>query len=182
MPPTTPHRAATRRLPATATLLAVASLAVAALAGCGVPPELRQPALAASSTPRPSPTPTPSATPTLTLPPVVPPTTAAAVAVACRNGPSGDRVVALLRGSAGVLPRSAEVRVRTGPLCADDWQYTVLEVTGHEELQVISRGRPGALKLVTAGTDVCTIEVRVSAPEGIRARACDGGTAGVPGA
>ncbi|MFG1949576.1 hypothetical protein [Micromonospora sp. NPDC048830] len=166
-------------------MLAVASLAAVTLGGCGVPPELRLPAQSPSPTAAgASPTPGPSTAPTVTPPPFAPPTTAAAdlVATDCRNGPSGNRVVSLVRGSAGVLPRSAEVRVRQGPLCAGDWQYTVLRVTGHEELQVVTRGRPGALKLVTAGTDVCTIEVRVSAPGGIRALACDGGTAGVPGA
>ncbi|MEO3776803.1 hypothetical protein ABGB16_08110 [Micromonospora sp. B11E3] len=166
-------------------MLAVAFLAAVTLGGCGVPPELLQPAQSPSPTAAgASPTPGPSTAPTVTPPPFAPPTTAAPdlVATDCRNGPSGDRVVSLLRGSGGVLPRSAGVRVRRGPLCAGDWQYTVLRVTGHEELQVVTRGRPGALKLVTAGTDVCTIEVRVSGPVGIRALACDGGTAGVPGA
>ncbi|MFF5070540.1 hypothetical protein ACFY2R_04820 [Micromonospora olivasterospora] len=165
-------------------MLTVVSLAAVALAGCGVPPELRQPAQLPSPGADASPTPAPSTPPTATPPPLAPPTTAAPdlVATECRNGPSGDRVVALLRGTAGVLPRSAQVRVRRGPLCAGDWQYTVLRVTGHEELQVVTRRRPGALELVTAGTDVCTIEVRVAGPGGIRALACDGGAAGVPGA
>ena len=42
---------------------------------------------------------------------------------------------------------------------------------------MVTRGRPTALKLVTAGTDVCGVEVRAVAP-GIRALACDA----VPGA
>ncbi|WP_229399337.1 hypothetical protein [Micromonospora okii] len=171
-------------------MLVVVSL-TAALAGCGTPPELRGPApraaatAAGSSVPPPPAAPTaPAAPPAATTPPAAPPTSAGTdlVAVPCRNGPSGDRVIALLRGSRGVLPPSVRVRVRTGPLCAGEWQYTVLRVSGHEELQVVTRGRPGALRLVTAGTDVCTIEVRVTGPTGIRALACDPVPGGVPGA
>ncbi|MBM0239021.1 hypothetical protein JNW88_21200, partial [Micromonospora sp. ATA32] len=33
----------------------------------------------------------------------------------------------------------------------------VLAVTGHEELQAVTRGRADDLALVTAGTDVCTM-------------------------
>ncbi|MBM0278810.1 hypothetical protein JM949_27680 [Micromonospora sp. STR1s_6] len=88
----------------------------------------------------------------------------------------------LLHGRAGVLPANVRVRVRTGPLCAGEWQFTVLEVTGHEELQVVTRGEPSAPALVTAGTDVCTIEVRATGPAGIRTLACDAGPAIRPGA
>ncbi|MFF3853439.1 hypothetical protein [Micromonospora sp. NPDC002575] len=169
------------------TLLAVL---VVTLAGCGTPPELRQPAALPSSgaTGTPGPPPPASAPPTgppAVTPPVAgPPTTPASDLVAgpCRDGPSVDRVVALLRGPAGVLSRSVAVRAGDGPLCAGDWQYTVLRVTGHEELQVVTRGRPGDLELVTAGTDVCTIEVRVAGPPGIRALACDAVPGTVPGA
>ncbi|WP_413775699.1 hypothetical protein [Micromonospora sp. RTGN7] len=179
-----PHHAVPRRPSGPVGLLAVASLALAS-AGCGTPPELRRPAPVPSVTAGASASPTPPATPVIPVPPppAAPPTANAdLVATACREGPSGDRVITLLRSSAGVLPRSVGVRVRIGPLCAGDWQYTVLRVTGHEELQVVTRGRPGALELVTAGTDVCTIEVRVAGPTGIRTLACDGGTVGVPGA
>nr|QLK01762.1 hypothetical protein HZU44_28905 [Micromonospora carbonacea] len=164
--------------------LAVACLAVT-LAGCGAPPELRRPASPPSATAggTPGPTPPASAPPAPTTPPVVtPPTTSGSdlVATPCRNGPSANRVVALLRGPSGVLSRSVAVRVGDGPLCAGGWQYTVLRVTGHEELQVVTRGRPNDLELVTAGTDVCTIEVRVAGPPGIRALACDAVQGGVP--
>ncbi|WP_371687285.1 hypothetical protein [Micromonospora sp. KC723] len=97
--------------------------------------------------------------------------TSAPTAVPCLGRPSADRVVRLLRGR--VLPRSVAVRATTGPLCADGWQYTVLAVTGHEELQAVSRGEPAALRLVTAGTDVCSIEVRATAPPAIRTLACE---------
>ncbi|MFJ8832872.1 hypothetical protein [Micromonospora aurantiaca] len=155
----------------------LALLTLLALASCGTPPELRAPPPAAA-TPVPSASVTagPSATPTPPVP-VLPSTlspSAPAAAVPCRGRPSGDRIVALLRGSAGVLPRDVRVTVSTGPLCADGWQYTVLSVTGHEELQVVTRGESGTPRLVTAGTDVCGVEVRTVAPAGIRTLACDG--------
>ncbi|MEU4566182.1 hypothetical protein [Micromonospora sp. NPDC023956] len=173
-------------MPTTLSRLLAFSLLTVVLGGCGVPPELeRYPA------DRPTPTAAPSATaapgpPTgLPLPPptLLPtaPGSSGAVAVACRNGPSAEQVVRLVRGSAGVLPGGTGVRARSGPLCADNWQYTVLAVSGYEDLTVVSQGRSGSLRLVTAGTDVCTIDVRTAAPTGIRTLACDG-TGGLPGA
>ncbi|MET8229148.1 hypothetical protein ABZS77_00510 [Micromonospora sp. NPDC005298] len=172
-----------------AVLPALTLLVIAASAGCGAPPELRAPDTPPTTTgsPTPAPTRTPGATPS-TAPSVpafrTPSATpdAGLVAAPCRNGPTGQRVVQLLRGRAGVLPPDVRVQVRTGPLCAADWQYTVVEVTGHEELQVVTRGRPAAPELVTAGTDVCTIEVRATGPAGIRTLACDAGPAIGPGA
>ncbi|MFJ5620723.1 hypothetical protein [Micromonospora sp. NPDC093243] len=170
---------------------ATTMLATLALAGCGAPPELRQPVPTGTPTGTPSaPTtaPTPALPPATGLPsavptaPATPTTDAGLVAAPCRSGPSGQRVIQLLRGRSGVLPDDIRVQVRTGPLCAADWQYTVLAVTGHEELQVVTRGGPGTPELVTAGTDVCTVEVRATGPLGIRTLACDGGTVGVPGA
>ena len=79
-------------------------------------------------------------------------------------------MIGLLRDD--VLPGNVSVRAVDGPLCADGWQYTVLAVSGHEELQAVSRGEPGALRLVTAGTDVCSIQVKAVAPTGIRMLAC----------
>jgi hypothetical protein len=74
--------------------------------------------------------------------------------------------VALLR-TRGLLTSSAGITAQLGPLCAGDWQYTVLTVPGREALQVVSKGPPGTLVLVTAGTDVCSIPVRTQAPTGI---------------
>ncbi|RLP99116.1 hypothetical protein [Micromonospora sp. CV4] len=165
---------------------ALALLAIGVLTGCGAPPELRDASSAptgAGAPTTPGPTGTPSTAPA--TPPVDTPTAtpdAGLVATACRNGPTGQRVVQLVRGRGGVLPDNVRVRVRTGPLCAADWQYTVLEVTGHEELQVVTRGRAAAPKLVTAGTDVCTIEVRATGPVGIQTLACDAGPVVGPGA
>ncbi|WP_433494581.1 hypothetical protein ACQP26_30030 [Micromonospora sp. CA-248089] len=168
--PRTPHPRRRHRPLALLTLLA--------LTACGAPPELRAPSAAATPLPVPSVsgTPTPSATSAAPVPPPAP-TLSPAVPVSaapCRGRPSGDRIVALLRGSAGVLPRDVRVTVATGPLCAEGWQYTVLTVTGHEELQVVTRGETGTPRLVTAGTDVCGVEVRTLAPVGIRTLACDG--------
>ncbi|MFG2012601.1 hypothetical protein ACGFNF_26405 [Micromonospora sp. NPDC048868] len=156
------------------------------LAACGTPPELRKPApttaptRTASTAPTGIPSTAPSLPPATGLPtPTVDP---GLVAVPCPDGPSGARIVDLVRGRGGVLPNGVRVRVRTGPLCAGEWHYTVLDVTGHETLQVITQGRPGAPRLVTAGTDVCTAEVRAAGPPGIRTRVCEGGSLGVPGA
>ncbi|MEV4662634.1 hypothetical protein AB0J85_11840 [Micromonospora echinofusca] len=169
-------------------LAAVALLVAVPLAGCGTPPELREPAPTTAPTRSAVPA-TPSAPPT-PLPPTGLPGTGAVtptpdsglVAVPCPDGPSGARIVDLVRGRGGVLPNGVRVRVRTGPLCAGEWHYTVLDVTGHEMLQVVTQGRPGAPRLVTAGTDVCTAEVRAAGPPGIRTRVCDAGSLGVPGA
>ena len=128
------------------------ALAVAALAGCGAPPGLGEPTSVPTHTAAPTPSgpSTAPATPPTTAPSlgtVTPTPDAGLVATACRNGPTGQRVLQLLRGRAGVLPANVRVQVRTGPLCAADWQFTVLTVTGHEELQVVTRGRarfPGA--------------------------------------
>lgn len=166
-----------------------AVLTALAVAGCGVPPDLRQstspsaPATASAPTSIPTP-PVPPATglPTTTPSLSSPTADAGLVATSCRSGPTGQQVIQLLRGRAAVLSDGVRVQVGTGPLCAADWQYTVLKVTGYEELRVVTRGRPGAPQLVTAGTDVCNAEVRVVAPPGIRTLACDGGTVGVSGA
>ncbi|MCW3816552.1 hypothetical protein ONA91_19080 [Micromonospora sp. DR5-3] len=155
---------------------AIPAVLVALLLGaCGTPPELRQSTAPTSPVPTatgvPTPTP-PTGTPSAPAP--LAPTPTEQAAAPCRSGPSADQVVSLLRGPARVLPRDVRATVRTGPLCAEDWQYTVLRVTGHEELQVVTRGKPTDLELVTAGTDVCGVEVRTVAPPGIRTLACDG--------
>lgn len=160
-----------------AVAVVVALVATLITSGCGTPPELRavQPSQSAQTTPA-----TPSGTPTTVAapPPVeLPRPTAGStpVAVRCPAGPSGQRVTDLVRGQ-DLLPGEAQVKVRTGPLCADDWHYTLLDVAGYEPLQVVSRGSGAAPRLVTAGTDVCTAEVRVTAPVGIRALVCDSGS------
>ncbi|MGC4894213.1 hypothetical protein [Micromonospora sp. DT31] len=167
-------------MPRTPHHLAVALLVPLTLAACGTPPELRTPPASPTAAVTTAPaSATPTAAPSTTqVTPVVPAPTVSPSglpATPCRSGPSADRIVAVLRGSAGVLPRGVRVTVTTGPLCAEDWHYTVLAIAGHEELQVVTRGGRGTPILVTAGTDVCGVEVRTVAPAGIRTLACDAG-------
>lgn len=187
-----------------ATVLACAT----ALTACGRPPELRDPSGSAapfpSGTPEPSvpgtptiPTPPPSGLPSVPPPPATsPPWSATPVTIPsppsptgrptaprCAGAPSGDQVLAALRRTDAVLPQGATLRVKEGPFCAGDWQYAVVqlvETPEPEPLQVLTRGRPGTLTVVTTGTDVCTTGVRAGAPVGIQALACDVGTAAAP--
>lgn len=157
---------------------AAALLACATTVACGAPPELSR--VEGSPTPAVA-TPTTPASPIPTVPPtglpVAPTPTASGfpetLAVSCAGRPSGAQIIRLVRRGAGVLPTGVRVSVDVGPLCAGTWQYTVLAVAGHEPLAVVTRGRPGGLRVVTAGTNVCTIPVRTEAPIGIRtAAAC----------
>jgi hypothetical protein len=94
------------------------------------------------------------------------------VAIDCGGQPDQAELLDLLR-TEGMLSGDAEAEVVTGPLCAGGWQYSVVRVPDLDPLQVVTRGEPGDLALVTAGTDVCTVEVRIQAPPGIRdAAAC----------
>jgi hypothetical protein len=172
-------------VPPRAVCAALAACAVlagcAALSSCGMPPELRP--KPGSSVPRPSIVPTPSAATDLPTGAVLLPGETAAAspvpsfaeeyAVPCAGYPTAGQVVALVRRAGGLLPRSGAVPVAKGPLCAGTWQYTVFAIPGKEPLQVVSRGAQGDLTLVTAGTDVCSVQVRTGAPTGIRnAAAC----------
>lgn len=82
----------------------------------------------------------------------------------CNGRPTGDQVIAAVRRARPNVPAGGGVTVKTGPLCAGVWQYTVLTVTGSEPLQIMSKGAPAALTVVTVGTDPCTVEVRATAP------------------
>jgi hypothetical protein len=97
-----------------------------------------------------------------------PPPTPDDEAVSCDGQPTADQVLDVLH-DAGLLNDGIEASVVEGPLCAEDWQYAVVSVPDRDPLQVITSGEPDTLTLVTAGTDVCTVEVRVHAPRGIRA-------------
>ncbi|BCB80671.1 hypothetical protein GCM10022251_01850 [Phytohabitans flavus] len=160
-----------------------AAFAVAALAsGCGLPPELRDPPGSVVPSPKTAP-PTDSPPPVASdLPPTggpsATPTFGETTAVLCHGQPSATQVMALLRNTSGMLPRgeTAEVRSDT-PLCAGSWQYSVIVVPDRDPLLVVTRGAPGSLTLVTAGTNVCNIPVRTSAPVGIRTVACEAGPA-----
>jgi hypothetical protein len=97
------------------------------------------------------------------------PTFSEVYAVSCAGYPTADQVVAALRRTgSSVLPAGAQVTVQMAPQCSGTWQYTILGVPQRDPLQVITKGAPAALQLVTAGTDVCTIPVLTEAPYGIR--------------
>jgi hypothetical protein len=164
-------------VPRVTVVAAAAALAAAgALAGCGVPPELRP--KPGSSVPRPSVEPSLSSTPAGTPSGVLPPGTTGTAspqpsfseefALPCAGYPTTDQVIALVRRTGGLLPRTGSVTAVKGPLCSGTWQYTIFTVPGQEPLQVVSRGTPGDLTMVTAGTDICSIPVRTAAPPGIR--------------
>lgn len=141
--------------------------------GCGTPPDLRQrgadvpvpskasptetPAYPPGFTPRATPSPTPSPAPSATPFPVF--TTAP-----CGSKPKAEEVIALVKRETAIEPSKA----LKGPLCSGTWQYTVLEVPGHDPVQVVTRD---SLKLVASGTEVCSVEVRLQAPSGIKAEA-----------
>jgi hypothetical protein len=72
----------------------------------------------------------------------------------------------------GLLPSSYRAQGAVGPLCAGTWQWIGLD-TSNGPLQAVSQISGNTLSLVTAGTDVCSIEVRAGAPTGVRAIACD---------
>lgn len=145
------------------------------LAGCGVPPELQQspgpapypagttsPTGPTPSAPAPPPEPTPTASPV--------PSFAEDPAVGCDGHPGRGEMITVLR-TEGLLAAGAIARVTRGPLCAGSWQYAVVSVPDRDPLQVVTRGTPDALVLVATGTDVCTVEVRVNAPLGVRTAA-----------
>ncbi|WP_433212117.1 hypothetical protein ACQP00_51885 [Dactylosporangium sp. CS-047395] len=82
----------------------------------------------------------------------------------CAGRPTSAQVIAAVRKVRANLPAGNGVSVQKEPVCSGVWQYTVLNVTGSEPLQVITKGSPNALTVVTAGTAPCTVEVRATAP------------------
>ncbi|GIF71086.1 hypothetical protein [Asanoa siamensis] len=157
-------RSPTRILP----IVTVATIALG-VAGCGTPPELNPPG---STVPSPSAT---ASAPPSTLPPQPPPPPppsptatgfSESYAVACGGRPSGAQIITLLKRR-GLLPSSYRSQPTTGPMCSGDWQWTVLD-TSNGPIQAVSELSGNTLRLITAGTDVCTVEVRAGAPAGIR--------------
>ena len=122
-------------------------------------PETTEPVVApggtTSGTPRPSGS--TSASPSSTA-------FAATVVVPCNGRPSAEQVIAVVKQHGSLIGSGSGVSVATAPQCAGTWQYTILNVTGHEPLQVVTKGAPTALTFVTAGTSVCTTEVLAAAP------------------
>lgn len=89
-------------------------------------------------------------------------------APACADRSTGAQVVAALRRDRTLLlPSGATPTITTGPLCAGSWQYTVVSVPDRDAIQVVTRGDPGRLTVVTAGTYVCEPQVVSAAPAGI---------------
>ena len=107
-------------------------------------------------------------TPTrLTTPPPAP-------APACTAGPTGEQILAVVRGRSGV-PADQELKINDGPFCAGEWQFATVGLVSDansEPLLAVTRGRPESLQLVEAGTDVCSDVVERDAPPGIRVLAC----------
>jgi hypothetical protein len=138
-----------------------------------VPPTAGQPTY-------PPPTyPTYPAYPTYTTPPTVttPPTTAGpSPAPRCGSTPTRAQVLAAVKGRPGVP--TADLKVTDGPFCSGTWQFTIVQIaeadanSSDEPLLVVSNGRLATLKVIEAGTDVCSVKVREEAPAGIRVRAC----------
>lgn len=157
--------------PAVAT--AACLLGSALLSGCGVPPELQP--TPGGVVPQPTVSPVPaSLPPSFSLPSLsAPPSTTAApfpeaVAGPCLGKPTPEQVIAAVRRKTSILPATGAITVVQQPMCAGSWQYTIVSIPGREPLQVVTKGAPAALDVVTAGTDICTIEVRNFAPPGIR--------------
>jgi hypothetical protein len=166
-----PRERSERQKHSTALLAALGlAAAVAVLAGCGPPP---QPA----ETPGPLPPPTGgTVSPAPTVPGQVPGTgfptggVGDQFAVDCNGEPSGAELIALLVAEE-LLGGDTDAQIVNGPLCASDWQYAVVSVPDLDPLQVVTSGDPDDLALIAAGTDVCTPEVQIQAPLGIRTAA-----------
>ncbi|MEV4640295.1 hypothetical protein AB0J80_23405 [Actinoplanes sp. NPDC049548] len=132
----------------------------------------------------------PGVLPTATLPtlPYTPPTATTRPATTtpttvgpspapkCTGGPTAAQIIAKVKGTAGIPDR--ELKVIDGPFCSGTWQFATIEIVArdsedkYEPLFVVTTGAPATLKLIEAGTDVCSQKVRSDAPAGIRVRAC----------
>jgi hypothetical protein len=169
------------------------ALAAAVLAGCGSPPQplptappqatgsfgsasAAPPSAIVTTPPTFLPPQTVAPLPTL---PVTPATTSPSPtpkgAPKCANGPTPAQVLAAVKGQPGIP--DATLDVHAGPYCSGTWQFTELELAGKspdeiEPLLVVTTGKPSALVLIEAGTDVCSRQVQNYAPAGIRVRAC----------
>lgn len=117
----------------------------------------------------------PQVTTTTTPPSTTRPTSTVPPAPRCGSGPSAAQMLAVLEGMSGMPDR--ELAVAEGPFCSGSWQFAVVQIAGEdpknaERLFVVTTGTPTALKVIEAGTDVCSVDVQSKAPAGIRVRAC----------
>ncbi|MEU7903895.1 hypothetical protein [Actinoplanes sp. NPDC049118] len=118
--------------------------------------------------------------PTATTPPTTittaPTTSGPSPAPRCANGPSRQQVLTAVKGRPGVP--ATDLKVIDGPFCSGKWQFTIVQIaeadadTPAEPLLVVTKGSPATLKVIEAGTDVCSVKVRNEAPVGIRVWAC----------
>lgn len=121
------------------------------------------------------PTTLPPVTTTTTTPQTTFPTSTVPPAPRCRSGPTAAQVLAVLEGLPGI-PKQ-KLAVAEGPFCSGSWQFATVQIAGEdpkdaEQIFVVTTGTPTALKVIEAGTDVCSVEVQTQAPAGIRVRAC----------
>ena len=118
--------------------------------------------------------PTTTTPPTRTTSPTTAPTSTVSPAPRCRSGPSPAQVLAVLKGMPGIPEK--KLAVTAGPFCSGSWQFATVQLADApdkaEELFVVTTGTPTALKVIEAGTDVCSVDVQGKAPAGIRVRAC----------
>ncbi|MET8150048.1 hypothetical protein ACIBSW_36135 [Actinoplanes sp. NPDC049668] len=117
--------------------------------------------------------PTATTLPTITTTPT---TVRPTPAPRCVNGPTSQQVLTAVKGRPGVP--ATELKVIDGPFCAKTWQFTIVQIatadanTPAEPLLVVTKGSPAKIKVIEAGTDVCSVKVRTEAPTGIRVWAC----------
>ena len=114
--------------------------------------------------------------PRTTTPATTRPTPTVPAAPKCTSsGPTKAQMLAVLEGLPGIPEE--ELAVAEGPFCSGSWQFATVQIADEdpedaEQLFVVTTGRPAALKVIEAGTDVCSAEVQSRAPAGIRVRAC----------
>ena len=112
-----------------------------------------------------------------TTPATTSPTTPGSLpAPRCGSGPTKAQVLAVVKGRPGVP--AADLKVIDGPFCSGKWQFTIVQIaeadadSPAEPLLVVTTGKPATLRVIEAGTDVCSVKVRTEAPAGIRVWAC----------
>ncbi|WP_153040583.1 hypothetical protein [Actinoplanes sp. TFC3] len=133
----------------------------------GVTPTTTYPAYTPYTPPATQPTTTPTT-------PVTPTTPGPSTAPRCTStGPTPKQLIAVVEGTAGIP--DDPLKVTKGPFCSGTWQFSIMQIadeSADEQLFVVTTGKPEALTLIEAGTDVCSAKVQSDAPPGIRVLAC----------